>query len=102
MCWPERTSAIRVTQIPSTADCLSAEIRCFLYCRLPAFALSSKSPLQFTAASSSGSASGRNFGEPLAISGIVLWELAKLVQLKRLELDFEDAGFRAFLRTATG
>ena len=40
-------------------------------------------------------------GESLAISGIVLWELAKLVQLKRLELDFEDAGFRAFLRTVT-
>ena len=40
-------------------------------------------------------------GESLAISGIVLWELTKLVQLKRLVLDFEDAGFRAFLRTVT-
>jgi PIN domain nuclease of toxin-antitoxin system len=38
---------------------------------------------------------------PLAISDIVLWELAKLVQLRRLELDFEDAGFRAFHRSVT-
>ena len=35
---------------------------------------------------------------PLSISDIVLWELAKLVQLRRLELDFEDAAFAAFLR----
>jgi len=39
--------------------------------------------------------------EPLAISAIVLWELAKLVQLRRLELDFEDAGFRTFHRSVT-
>src|SRR5207247_235634 len=37
----------------------------------------------------------------LAISDIVLWELAKLVQLRRLELDFEDAGFAAFYRSVT-
>jgi PIN domain nuclease of toxin-antitoxin system len=37
----------------------------------------------------------------LAISDIVLWELAKLVQLRRLELDFEDAGFIAFHRSIT-
>jgi PIN domain nuclease of toxin-antitoxin system len=37
----------------------------------------------------------------LAISDIVLWELAKLVQLRRLELDFDDAGFVGFHRSAT-
>jgi PIN domain nuclease of toxin-antitoxin system len=36
--------------------------------------------------------------EPLGISSIVLWELAKLVQLKRLKLDFECSEFREFLR----
>jgi PIN domain nuclease of toxin-antitoxin system len=36
--------------------------------------------------------------EPLAISCIVLWELAKLVQLKRLKLDFDSSEFREFLR----
>jgi|SRR5436853_2130390 len=39
--------------------------------------------------------------EPLAISAIVLWEIAKLVQLKRLVLDFESAEFREFLRAVT-
>ena len=39
--------------------------------------------------------------DTLAISDIVLWELAKLVQLRRLELDFEDAGFAAFHRSVT-
>jgi PIN domain nuclease of toxin-antitoxin system len=39
--------------------------------------------------------------EPLAISDIVLWEMAKLVELSRLEFDFDDVGFRTFLRTAT-
>jgi len=34
----------------------------------------------------------------LAISGIVLWELAKLVQLGRLDMDLDDTGFRRFLR----
>src|SRR5438477_13027323 len=38
---------------------------------------------------------------PLAISAIVLWELAKLVQLKRLRLDFNSAEFRSFLRAVT-
>ena len=38
-------------------------------------------------------------GEIVAVSEIVLWKLTKLVQLKRLELDFEDAGFGASLRT---
>ena len=37
--------------------------------------------------------------EPLAISGIVLWELAKLAELKRLELDMDSAEFREFLRS---
>ncbi len=36
--------------------------------------------------------------EPLAISAIVLWELAKLVQLKRLKLDLESPEFREFAR----
>ena len=40
-------------------------------------------------------------GDSLAISDVVLWELAKLVQLRRLEFDFEDAGFVAFHRSAT-
>ena len=35
--------------------------------------------------------------EPLAFSSIVLWELAKLVQLDRLSLDLESAAFRLFL-----
>jgi PIN domain nuclease of toxin-antitoxin system len=39
--------------------------------------------------------------EPLAISGIVLWELAKLVQLKRLKLDLQSPEFIAFLRRVT-
>ena len=36
--------------------------------------------------------------EPLAISAIVLWELAKLIQLKRLKLDLKSPEFREFLR----
>ena len=39
--------------------------------------------------------------EPLAISAIVLWELAKLVQLKRLKLDFDSPEFRNFSRQVT-
>ena len=39
--------------------------------------------------------------EPIAISSIVLWELAKLVQLKRLGLEFDAAEFREFLRQIT-
>ncbi len=39
--------------------------------------------------------------EEWAISDIVLWELAKLVQLSRLEMDFEHAGFREFLKIVT-
>ena len=34
----------------------------------------------------------------LAISGVVLWELAKLVQLGRLGMDLDAAEFRQFLR----
>jgi PIN domain nuclease of toxin-antitoxin system len=33
----------------------------------------------------------------LAISDIVLWELSKLVQLKRLELDLNSANLRSLL-----
>jgi PIN domain nuclease of toxin-antitoxin system len=40
-------------------------------------------------------------GDTLAISDIVLWELAKLVELGRLELDFDDVEFRTFLRSVT-
>ena len=39
--------------------------------------------------------------EPLAISAIVLWELAKLVQLKRLKLDFDSPEFQNFSRQVT-
>ena len=38
-------------------------------------------------------------GDTLAVSDIVLWELAKLVELGRLELDLEDIEFRLFLRS---
>ncbi len=36
-------------------------------------------------------------GEDLAISDIVLWELSKLVQLQRLELDLRSESFQALL-----
>ena len=39
--------------------------------------------------------------QPLAISDIVLWELAKLVELRRLRFDLADMEFRAFLRACT-
>jgi len=39
--------------------------------------------------------------EPLAISDIVLWELAKLIQLGRLELDIESAAFAEVLARLT-
>ena len=39
--------------------------------------------------------------QPLAISDIVLWELAKLMELRRLEFDLDDVGFRGFLRSNT-
>jgi PIN domain nuclease of toxin-antitoxin system len=39
--------------------------------------------------------------EPLAISAIVLWELAKLVQLRRLKLDLESIEFRNFVLGVT-
>lgn len=39
--------------------------------------------------------------EPLAISDIVLWELAKLIQLGRLELDLESAAFAEVLARLT-
>src|SRR5262249_49885976 len=37
--------------------------------------------------------------DALAVSDIVFWELAKLVQLRRLEMDFDDAKFLAFVRS---
>ncbi len=39
--------------------------------------------------------------EPLAISDIVLWELAKLVQRGRLELDLDSATFAKVLARIT-
>jgi len=39
--------------------------------------------------------------EPLAISPIVFWELAKLAQLRRLQMDFDSLEFRNFLRQVT-
>jgi PIN domain nuclease of toxin-antitoxin system len=39
--------------------------------------------------------------QPLAISDIVLWELAMLVRRGRLTMDLESAAFRAWLRHLT-
>ena len=39
--------------------------------------------------------------EPLAISDIVLWELAKLVQLGRLDMDLDGAAFAVCLSRIT-
>jgi len=39
--------------------------------------------------------------EDLAISDIVIWELSKLVQLKRLELDFSSNPFQDLLQNLT-
>ncbi len=39
--------------------------------------------------------------EKLAISGIVLWELAKLIQLKKLELDLHSQPFQKLLSGLT-
>jgi len=39
--------------------------------------------------------------EPLAISDIVLWELAMLVRRKRLRMDWEGSELRAWLRNLT-
>ena len=40
-------------------------------------------------------------GASLSISDIVLWELAKLVQLRRLEMNLEDEAFSSFLHKVT-
>lgn len=39
------------------------------------------------------------FQSPLAISDIVLWEIAKLAQLGRIKFDFQNRKWRAFLST---
>ena len=39
--------------------------------------------------------------DSLAISDIVVWELAKLVEVGRLGLDLEDVEFRMFLQSVT-
>ena len=39
--------------------------------------------------------------ESLAVSDIVLWELAKLVQLRRVEMDLDSVAFRRSLRHLT-
>lgn len=39
--------------------------------------------------------------DQLAVSAIVLWELAKLVQLKRIVLDLDDPDFKSTLREIT-
>ena len=39
--------------------------------------------------------------EELAISDIVLWELAKLTEIGRLNIDFDSRVFRSFLRQLT-
>ena len=40
-------------------------------------------------------------GQSLAISDIVLWELAKLAQFGRIEFDFQDPVFRRVMRRLT-
>lgn len=40
-------------------------------------------------------------GVPVAISDIVLWEISKLVQRKRISIDIDSVAFRRFLRQAT-
>ncbi len=40
-------------------------------------------------------------GVPVAISDIVLWEISKLVQRKRISIDVDGVAFRKFLRQAT-
>lgn len=40
-------------------------------------------------------------GVPVAISGIVLWEISKLIQQKRISIDVDGVAFRRFLRQAT-
>jgi len=37
----------------------------------------------------------------LALSDVVLWELAKLIQLGRIEMDLKGSAFRQFLRQAS-
>jgi PIN domain nuclease of toxin-antitoxin system len=39
--------------------------------------------------------------DQVAVSAIVLWELAKLVQLKRVVLDLDDPDFKSTLREIT-
>ena len=43
----------------------------------------------------------RIVSDSLAISDVVLWELSKLIQLRRLDLDLQDRAFAAFLRSVT-
>lgn len=40
-------------------------------------------------------------GEDIAISDIVLWEISKLVQLKRISLDLDSVDFRRLLGQLT-
>lgn len=40
-------------------------------------------------------------GQQLAISDIVLWELAMLAKANRLRMDLDDTEFRSFFRTLT-
>ena len=40
-------------------------------------------------------------GQELAISDIVLWEIAKLNDLGRIDMNLDDALFRSFLRALT-
>lgn len=57
--------------------------------------------VSFLAGASSQSEYSLIVKEDLAISDIVLWELAKLVQVGRLGMDFESGEFRQFLRHIT-
>ncbi len=57
--------------------------------------------ISFLAGTSSPEEYGLMVKEDLAISDIVLWELAKLNQIRRLSMDLKSAEFRRFLRQLT-
>lgn len=57
--------------------------------------------ISFLAGTSTQQESALIAREELAISGIVLWELAKLVQAGRMDMDLDSAAFRGFLRQLT-
>jgi len=57
--------------------------------------------LMFIAGTASATEFHRATNEPLAISDIVLWEIAKLIQKGRLKFDVRDAEYQKWLRSLT-